>query len=54
MQNAERERKSRRIFYLLILVLLLLYAAIKTHHILLAMDAYRGQPLEIDTTGAAK
>jgi len=54
MQKTDRERQSQRLFYALIFALLLGYAAIKSHHILLAMEVYRGQTLTVDTTGAAK
>lgn len=54
MADLTRERRSQRMFYLLILVLLLGYAGLKAHHIALAFDAYQGQPLQTDTTGAAK
>lgn len=51
---ANRERRSQRLFYLLIAVLFVGYGAIKYRHIALAMDAYQGQVLTTDTTGAAK
>lgn len=52
--KTEREHRSERIFWALILVLLLGYGAIKSHHVALALKAYDGQILTIDTTGAAK
>ncbi len=52
--ETDRERKSQKIFYVLILGLLLGYGVIKYRHIQLAMTAYEGQVLETDTTGAAK
>ena len=54
MQKTDREQRSQRLFYALILALLLAYAAIKSHHIRLAFEAYRGQTLDVDMTGAAK
>jgi hypothetical protein len=50
----DRERKSQRIFLILILGLLLAYGVIKFRHIQLAMTAYKGQVLDSDTSGAAK
>ena len=49
-----RQRSSQRLFWLLILSLLLGYAVIKYRHVALAMEAYQGQTLMTDTTGAAK
>ncbi|CUK27519.1 hypothetical protein TA5114_03347 [Cognatishimia activa] len=54
MPSGDRERRSQRLFYGLILVLLLGYAGIKYEHVRVAMAAYDGQPLNTDTTGAAK
>ena len=54
MTDPEREKRSQRLFYVLILGLILGYAAIKYRHITLALDAYQGQPLSVDTTQAAK
>jgi len=54
MTDPEREKRSQRIFYALILSLILGYAAVKYRHISLALDAYQGQPLPVDTTRAAK
>lgn len=53
MHQTDRESRSRRIFYAMILGLLVSYIGIKTWHVMLAMDAYQGQPLE-RTHGAAK
>ena len=54
MASVERERRSQRLFWALIIGLMLGYGGIKARHIALAMDAYQGQPLQVDTTGAAK
>ncbi|MBO9466458.1 hypothetical protein J7443_14535 [Tropicibacter sp. R15_0] len=54
MATAERESKSQRLFWALILALLLGYGGIKTYHVMLALQVYDGQPLEVDTSGAAK
>lgn len=54
MATAERERKSARFYWILIAGLLVGYIAIKSHHIALAIEVYRGQPLTEDTSGAAK
>lgn len=54
MRAADRERKSRRLFFCLILGLLIGYAAMKTWHIQLALQAYEGQVLSEDTSLAAK
>lgn len=54
MGTADRERRSARLFYALIVLLLLGYGVMKMRHIQLAFDAYEGQPLNADTTGAAK
>lgn len=54
MQNTDREHKSQRFFYALIAALLLGYAALKGQHIALAIEAFQNQPLQVDTSGAAK
>ena len=54
MATAERERKSQRLFWALIVGLALAYGVIKTRHIIVALEAYDGQPLQQDTRGAAK
>ena len=46
MAGTERERKSRRFFFLLILCLLVVYAGVKYRHIDLAMQSYQGQVLQ--------
>lgn len=51
---ADRERKSRGVFFALILGLLVAYGVIKYRHIQLAMTAYEGQVLDTGTLGAAK
>lgn len=54
MATAERERKSQRIYWIMIAALLIGYIAIKSYHVALAIQVYDGQPLTVDTTGAAK
>lgn len=54
MDQIDREKKSQRFFYALIIVLLLGYAGLKSWHVLLAFNAYQGQPIERNTSGAAK
>jgi len=54
MEQGDRERKSRRIFYTLIITLLISYIGLKSWHVVLALDVYEGQPLERSTYGAAK
>ena len=54
MATADRERTSQRLFWALILALLVSYAGIKTYHVMLALQVYDGQPLQVDTPGAAK
>jgi len=54
MLKTDREQQSQRMFYALILVLVLGYGAIKFCHIMLAIEAHRGQVLDVDTSGAAK
>lgn len=54
MATNRREHKSQRFFYALILGLLMAYGTLKAVHIAVAMDAYEGQVLSVDTKGAAK
>lgn len=53
MATVDRERKSQRLFWALIIALILGYGLVKTRHIMLALHAYDGQPLE-HTAGSAK
>ncbi|MEM9011067.1 MAG: hypothetical protein AAGE18_07570 [Pseudomonadota bacterium] len=54
MRSTEREPRTRALMYTLIVGLLLTYAIFKAHHIQVAMEAYRHQPLAVDTSQAAK
>lgn len=54
MATVDQERKSAWVFWILVAGLMLGYAAIKSHHIALAIEVYQGQPLAGDTRGAAK
>ena len=54
MATVERERRSQRLFWALIIALLLGYGVIKARHVIIALGAYDGQPLTVDTSGAAK
>ncbi len=54
MATAERERKSQRLFFVLIVALLLSYGTLKYRHIAVAFEAYQGQVLDKDTREAAK
>jgi hypothetical protein len=54
MTSLEREKRSRRMFYALILGLIVAYGGIKYRHIVMALDAYQDQPLNADTSRAAK
>lgn len=54
MADEAREKRSQRLFLVLILGLLVGYAVLKYGHIVTALEAYKGQPLNVDTSGAAK
>ena len=50
----DHERRTRRWIVPLLVGLLLSYIGFKSLHIAVAVEAYRNQPLSVDTTGAAK
>ncbi len=52
--RTEKDPRFRNAMYILIACLILGYIAMKAWHISLAFDAFEGQELPQDTTGAAK
>lgn len=54
MDRTEKEPQFRNKMFVLIGVLLLGYMGIKTWHVSIALEAYQGQVLDRDVTGAAK
>ncbi|CAD0187255.1 hypothetical protein RUESEDTHA_04167 [Ruegeria sp. THAF57] len=54
MTTIERERNSQRKLVLLVVLLIVAYGTAKYQHVTTALQAYEGQALLQDTTGAAK
>ena len=54
MAEAEENPRFRRMMYLLMLALLLGYLGFKGWHLSIAFEAFKDQPLEGSTAGAAK
>ena len=51
---ADRERRSRRLFIAIMAGTLVCYLGYKTWHLSVALEAWQGQALTADTSGAAQ
>jgi len=51
--ESDHEARSCRLYLGLIIVLLLVYGALKAWHVSVALRAFDGQELQVDTRGAA-